>query len=183
MRDLCKRALFASVLLAFAPGAADAKPSSESYVYGDWIVECHELDGNRSCVMSQRIIDARSQIQLLQLSVIRNLRANATTLQALVPLGAWLEPGIAVKVGTEAKALELTYAKCVPSGCIADQSVTSSFLGAMKSAERGVLMVADRNRKVVSVPFSLRGFGEALDALDAKSNPDGWLQRLKQLLP
>jgi invasion protein IalB len=133
--------------------------------------------------MSQRIIDARSQIQLLQLSVVRNRDANTTTLQALVPLGAWLEPGIAIKVGTEAKTLQLTYAKCVPSGCIADQSVSASFLGVMKSAERGMLMVADRNKKVVSVPFSLRGFEEALDALDAKSNPGSWFERLRQLLP
>ena len=60
---------------------------------------------------------------------------------------------------------------------------TPELLAALKGAQEGTILVADRNHKVVGVPFSAKGFGEAFAALKKESEPkqDWWAKVQAQI--
>jgi invasion protein IalB len=97
----------------------------------------------------------------------------------LLPLGGWLEPGVEIHFGGPDKAYDIAFSKCLPIGCLADGALTPELIGAMAHIDHANVLVADRNRKVISIPFSLKGFVEAQAALDARASSQrfGWLDK------
>jgi invasion protein IalB len=152
---------------------AQAEPSAQQGVYGDWRLECAVKDGVESCAISQRILDSKSRNQLLQLAVTGGAQR---TIRLLVPLGGWLEPGVEIHFGDHDKTYDIAFSKCLPIGCLADSPLTPELMGAMAHIEHASVLVADRNRRVISIPFSLKGFVGAQAALDARprSQQLGW---------
>ena len=164
---------------AICSASAYAAPSGHSTIYGDWVVECRISGPAQACSMTQHVIDGRAQMQLVRFEITGNRPAQV---KLLVPLGVWLDPGVAVRFGAQQdKTFAFTYAKCLPDGCLADGPLTPELLAALQSAQQGTVLIADRNRKFVSVPFSGKGFGEALAALKSESQPKpaDWLAQMQ----
>jgi invasion protein IalB len=153
-----------------------AEPSASQGVYGDWRLECAAKDGAERCAISQRILDSKSRNQLLQLAVTGGAHR---TIRLLVPLGGWLEPGVEIHFGGSDNAFDIAFSKCLPIGCLADSTLTPELMGALAHIQSASVLVADRNRKVISIPFSLKGFVEAQAALDARPRSPqlGWLDK------
>lgn len=157
---------FAHTRLAPAPTA----PTTEAF--GGWRMDCG-VAGASGCAISQRVISQDAQAQLLQLVVVES--DNGPTLTIAAPLGVYIPAGVAVRVGEAEETLPLSFARCLAGGCIADGPVPEAFLDRMRAGEQGSVLIVNRNREAVAIPFALTGFGDALDALHERgSTLDLW---------
>lgn len=176
--DLLFPAALMVAILSTAP--VRAAPTGHSTSFGDWVVECRVADSGQTCDMTQRVIDGRTQMQLVRFRITGRQPAQV---KVLVPLGAWLDPGVGIRFDSKDEPFLFSYSKCLADGCLADGPLTPELLTALKSAQQGTILVADRNHKVVGVPFSAMGFGEALAALKKESEPkqDWWAKLQAQI--
>ena len=110
------------VVAALSTAPALAAPTGHSTDYGDWVVECRVAGTGQDCDMSQRVIDGRTQMQLVQFRITAKAPAQV---ELRVPLGAWIDPGIGIRFGAKDKPFLLTYSKCLADGCLADGPLNS----------------------------------------------------------
>lgn len=132
---------------------------------GDWRIDCRD-DAAAQCVASQRIIDGDRNAQLLQIEISVD-GDGKHQLTAVTPLGAWLEPGVALQVGEGEAQQRMTFSfeRCVAVGCVADGYLAAEQLQALYGREQAILFVADKERKIIGIPLSLNGFEGAVAAL------------------
>ena len=139
-----------------------------SPTHGDWKVECPAEGIEGPCHMSQRVIDGNRQLQLARFE-LEPISAESAKVLIIVPLGAWLEPGVAIRLGAESEPVIFSYAKCMPDGCIADGVLGGASLEKLRHGEQSFLLVADKAKKTIGVPFSTKGFGDAYSAVSERN--------------
>lgn len=78
-------------------------------------------------------------------------------------------PG-SVRIGisdTDASPLDLAWRRCLPNACFADAPARDDVIRAWKSgAETAQITFTDGAGREIKLPFSLRGFAQALEALN-----------------
>lgn len=131
-----------------------------STTFGDWVVKCVQRENGLPCEMSQRLVDGKTGLALTRFSIAWSPSEDKHALQITVPLGVWLEAGAAMGVG-DLKIEGIQYSRCLPSGCMIEALLENPMLSALRSGEEGQLIIFDRMRKPIVLPFSLRGFAEA----------------------
>lgn len=131
-------------------------------VFQDWRLVCPPL-GERSCHADQDVVDGRTGAVLVHLAVDGSNGARGVTIT--LPHNLLIPPGIALKVG-DSTAQAFPYDLCDRVGCIVPIRVDANGEAKLRNAQRGSITVVDAQNKPVTVQFSLRGLGDALDVLD-----------------
>ena len=128
--------------------------------------------------MSQRALGGHSHEQLLEVAIGASKDKH---IAFLVPLGAWLDVGVALRAGAQGKAVPFTYSRCLPSGCLAEGPLTPEAIAVLKSAD-ATLLVGDRDHKVIALPISNKGFDDAQKSLEAQSSSGtGLMARVRHM--
>jgi invasion protein IalB len=152
------------------PAPVGTEPQSTSASYGDWTVRCDRIaDGDKTVKICEAVGVIRNQNQnaVAQAIVSRASKAEPLKLTAqapnnvLIPSVVKFTPG-----GKDAKPWELGLRRATPIGVFADLALSDAQLLALHGpAEAGALEFTDAAGRAVSLPLSLRGLPQALDAL------------------
>ncbi len=171
---------FAQTAAPTAPAApagtpASALPDRTTASFGDWTLRCERRrDGGtpaKLCEITQAIQRAGDAGPLAQIALGRLAATDPMKLTVVLPLNVAFAS--APKVAADAKdgpTMQTSWQRCLPAGCLASASLTDDVLKKLRAAgETGKLDYRDASDRDVSLPFSLRGLPEALDALTRES--------------
>ncbi|MCA0301566.1 MAG: invasion associated locus B family protein [Proteobacteria bacterium] len=155
--------------------AQSALPDRTTASFGDWTLRCERRrDGGtpaKLCELTQAIQRAGDAGPLAQLALGRLASNEPLKLTVVLPLNVAL--ATAPKVTVDAKdgpAVQTAWQRCLPAGCLASAPLPDDTVKKLRSAgETGKLEYRDAADREVSLPYSLRGLPEALDALARES--------------
>ena len=130
----------------------------------DWQLNCPPIAQSTSgCNLRQTIVQQGSNTPLAMVQIERGVSAD--TLKIVVPLGVLVGPGLAFSANGS-PPVGIPYITCDFSGCIAVTPLTSAERTSMESGTAGRITVVGANGKSVALPFSLKGFGDAMRERD-----------------
>ena len=157
-------------VLAVSWGKTVDAQDMETAVYKDWTLRCQPRDGLPSCDMYQSIVDRQQDRQILQISLAHSEELEKYALQAIVPLGFLIQPGVLVRVdggaqegGADFDSLRIT--RCEANGCFLEGEATPAMIEAFAAGAEGQVIMLDRQGKAMAIPFSLQGFDAARQAM------------------
>jgi len=156
------------------PAPVGADPQSTTANYGDWVVRCQHVGdaatGRRVCEVAQIIQMQGGQGPVAQIAVVRPTAADPLRLTIVLPPNVSFpsSPRMAVD-DKDAQPADLSWRRCLPGGCFADIEIKDDLLQRWRGqSAQGIIKFKDSAGRDVALPFSFRGFAQALDAL-AKS--------------
>lgn len=156
-----------------APVAAD--PSATTAAFGDWILRCVKAgdaaNPKRVCEVVQSIVVEGQQAPVAQVALGRLQPTSPLRFTLVLPHNVSLTALPRVSTGeADKQPVELGWLRCLPIGCFADAAAKDDLLAKWRAAGdgRGLIVFAEGAGRPVTLPFSLRGLAQALDAL-AKS--------------
>lgn len=166
--------LFAVLLGALAANPAFAKDDPKVPTYGDWGKVCEQGPKDKEgksvgeiCYLFQNITNKENGKMVMQVRIGMAAQKKQPVMIVTLPLGVLIPSGAALMLeGME--PLKLPFLACAPEGCTTvGQPLDDKMLTAMKKGDKGAIRVALLNRKVLSLPVSLKGFTRAIAALQA----------------
>jgi invasion protein IalB len=152
------------------PSAASpaGTPQRTSATHGDWVLRCETRPApasNRGCELLQSLQDQRGQ-PVAQFALGRIQRNDPMRLVALIPSNITVAAPMRLNLADGAPPVPVTLKACGPRGCVAETELTAAVLARMRAREtRGRLEYRDALNGEVALPFSTRGFGQAMEAL------------------
>lgn len=143
------------------PRLCPVGPGSLVETYQDWVVACQAQETVTACVMRQ----VQSNNQTRQRVLTAELTPNGSGLNGvlLMPFGLALDEGVSLKID-EDDAPGLTFATCLPTGCLAPVTFDEALVARLKVGT--VLHVTARPfnaGQAAQLGVSLRGFTAALN--------------------
>jgi len=170
MKKLIGLVVLLSFTLVFSSSLLAAEKQKKGPSYGDWGYACEKnpQGGKDICHIYQNLTSKENGKFLLKAQVGRIPNNKDPVLIVQVTLGTLLPPGVAFFTkGVD--PLKLAYLTCVPAGCLtAAVAIPKNVVAAMKKGTEASVRVVGMNRKVLSLPISLKGFTKGMAALDAK---------------
>ena len=171
----------AAVLLglgAIGPAAAFAEPRVQSERFDDWFYRCVTPEAGKDNAQPQpqcevvqiaQTKQGRETVNLLTVSVseIVQDKKKSTVITVLAPQNVYLPGGLGLSIDEQNK-VALQYRNCNNAGCWIQHTLDSKTLDALKSGQAGFANIHLINGQNLNIKFSLRGFKEALKALQSK---------------
>jgi invasion protein IalB len=160
------------------PAPVSAQPETTTATYGAWTLRCERrpdvAKGQKICEIAESVVPQKQQNAIARISLGHPLGADKTQVRitAIFPPNIYIPvaPGIKAKEGDT--AIPLAWKRCFPGGCFADGTMPPEVLKAWRAieADTGRLTFTEATGRNLAIQFSLRGFAQALDALEkAKS--------------
>ena len=149
-------------------------PTMTTAVFGDWMLRCVK-GGDAAkpiCEIVQSIVVEGQQAPIAQIALGRVEAAKPMNVTVVLPNNVTLlsTPRLALD-DADKKPADLAWQRCVPGGCFASTEAGEDLLERWaKAAKPGKLIFVEGSGQPVALPFSLRGFTQALGAL---SKPGG----------
>lgn len=176
--QFCRTGLIATAAaMVFAAGVASAQeaqrpaptPTLNKQV-GDWTVQCFSEAGMTNCRMNEMLVNKKTGMRVLSITVLYLPDQKRALIEALVPLNVALQNGVSVNTDTF-KSGTLQYNICVSQGCQTLFPATDDIVKSLGSATKGTVQVVDFNSgKKVSIAFPLNGFSEAYQTIVSSSH-------------
>ena len=159
-------AALAAVLAVAAPASAGVSDDDDvptMRVYDSWRVSCPATtEAGKSCALSQDVVLTSTMARLYELTITRS--GSVDTLAVMLPYNVLLEPGAGIDFGDGGKPVLIDFEVCDHGSCIARIPFTGSFAADFAKAKAPRVLFAGLDGKPVGAPFSLNGFGRALNA-------------------
>lgn len=161
-------------MLAFNPVIAQEAEDGDVPTYGDWGKVCEEgpagEDGKslgEVCYIFQNVTNKDNGKMVMQVRIGLASNSKQPVMIVTLPLGVLIPSGAALMMdGID--PLKLPFLACAPEGCTTvGQPLSDAMIAAMKKGDQAQVRVALLNRKVLSLPVSLKGFTRATVALSA----------------
>lgn len=157
---------------AEAPVSSD--PTMTTAVFGDWMLRC--VKGAEAappvCEIVQSIVVEGQQAPIAQIALGRVEASKPMNLTVVLPNNVTLlsTPRLMLE-DADKKPADLAWQRCVPAGCFSSMEAGEELLARWAKAPKpGKLVFVEGGGQPVALPFSLRGFTQALGAL---SKPGG----------
>ena len=164
-------AALASFMLA-GPGvaqeAASSLPGGASSLletYDDWSLGCQNTP--RVCLISQQ--QAQENGQRVLAIELRWDQEDGVSGNLILPFGLSLDAGARLQVDERGERGALGFSTCLPAGCVVPLTLDAEAIAEMRDAAALRVKVENVDRKEVVLSISLKGFGAALDRLEALS--------------
>jgi invasion protein IalB len=130
----------------------------------DWQLNCPPATQPASaCALQQTIVQQGTNTPLAQLQISRGVSADS--IRIVVPLGILIGPGLGFSVAGR-PAQQVQYSTCDYAGCIAVTPLTAAERTQMEHGSGGQIVVVGRDAKAVNLPYSLKGFADAIRERD-----------------
>lgn len=166
LRSLICSGVLASIVCfqALAAGA-----DAETATYGDWTMRCVHREGLMPCdvIQSARQKDGQQTIMQLSFSYVRE--KNLYAVQFLLPLGFMIQPGVIVRIDEKTELKDWPVTRCTPQGCFVEKLVGAQDLVPFQTGKTGVISLAVRDGRILSLPISLNGFTTAMDEMTIRN--------------
>jgi invasion protein IalB len=158
-------ALVAGLFATIAAQPALAQGAVKS-THGDWQLLCDTPPGAQAerCFLRQNVAAEDRPNVALTVIVLKMADTKATHLRVLAPLGVLLPFGLGLKVDN-ADVGRVGFARCMPSGCLADVAMDDALLGKFMTGQNALFVIADTAEEGIGVPVSLNGFKEGFAKL------------------
>lgn len=159
----------AAIVLLLGWALAPGTPNQTITTYQDWKLTCPSIVGGApTCNMTQDIVQAQTGRVVVRLAY--GQAAAAGNFVVVVPLDVLLPAGLGLGVGENGAApVQVPYQTCDQQGCMAFVPMTPELTAALASNEGGRIIFAGLDEKALTVNFSLKGYNDALDALNAEN--------------
>jgi len=154
-----------------APQPIVGDPTQTTATYGDWLMRCvHAGNGGtgpQTCEIVQTLV-RQGQTQPVAEIAIGSIAKSAGLLftvavPTIISLGK--EARVVGATGTPS-LFDLTWRRCLPGGCFADTPLNAEAVKMLRArTDPANLIFQDASDQDVTLPFSMRGFPQALDAL------------------
>ncbi|MDH3582486.1 MAG: invasion associated locus B family protein [Hyphomicrobiales bacterium] len=165
-----------TIIAVLMPGSAISQGKLIS-THGDWELRCDTPPRSQSeqCVIMQVSkfeipgIEKSEDRENVGLTVIALKAADrqAPFLRVLAPLGVLLardNGDLGMRIDG-ANLGNFGFVRCLPKGCVAEISMTSSFLGKMKAGNVAKFTIHQTPQEKIAIPVSLKGFTAGYNAL------------------
>ena len=137
--------------------------------FDDWRVICPALrQPDPSCQLRQDLLNAQSRAEVAHLVIASG--AGGAVLTATLPYDVLIQPGLGLSLDG-GKVQAYPFQTCDSTGCVARIPADEGLRNALRAAKQGRLLFAGLDKKVIALPFSLRGFSEAEAAFAARRRP------------
>jgi invasion protein IalB len=155
-----------------SPGApVGPEPQATTATYGDWLLRCQRVAASgpthQVCDVTQTVQAQGQQGPILQLTFGPPAPKEPMKLAIVAPVNVSF-PSVA-RVGIDEKdtqPAELIWRRCVPGGCLAELEIRDELLKRWRAqVGGGTVQIVDATGRELAIPFSFRGFAQALDAL------------------
>jgi invasion protein IalB len=136
-------------------------PNGASSTYGDWIVDCRLLEGQKQCLLMQAQGNSQTKQRVFEIQ-LRTPKDGKTEGTILMPFGLKLDNGAILSLDDKDLGQGLHFSTCTPQGCLLPVSFQTATTDAMKKGK--MLTVASLNLntgEVVAFKISLEGFAAA----------------------
>ena len=146
-------------------------------LYQDWRLACPPGSERKiSCDINQDIVDSKTHSQIAQL--LMGNRNDKTILAITVPFNVLLDAGIGLQFGKDAVRV-YPYETCNSVGCLAVVNVDDKLTAGLTGSKPARILLAGPDGKAVGLPFSLKGFPQAMNAYtSAEKRRHSWWRRL-----
>jgi invasion protein IalB len=169
-RAACRRsaqlagALAATALLTVGASAQEGTVKAQ---HGDWQIVCKDPPPgakNEVCALVQSVTaEDRNNVGL---TIYFQRFSNGTrVLRVFAPLGVLLPPGVGLKID----AVDIGHApflRCHTFACYAQVTVEDKLVEQLKTGKTAIFIIFQTEESGIGIPISLKGFGEALNALN-----------------
>lgn len=156
--------VLALVALSSGPARAQAK---DGQVFQDWGVRCITDPTNAQaqfCTAQHAAINNKTQKTVMAINVGFPPDGSPARATIMVPLTVLLEPGLQMQIDG-GEPMTFPFEICKPNGCEVQIQLNQALYSAFSSGVGGKVTVLVLPGKPVAVPFSLKGFTSALNAL------------------
>ena len=183
MKVIFKSIMMTAAILALA---APAHAARQGGTYDSWSVRCEGEGKAQICEAFQRLTHAKSGMRVMEFAigfpqaereVQKNLTAIAPPSAALqmgrempgrgvivLPLGIMLPDGVILKIDQSKRyAFEVRY--CTAEGCYAYIDLPRATIDHLGRAMNATISFTTLDKKNISLPIDLNGFGGALQAI------------------
>ena len=147
--------------------AQPAQPAPGGEVFQDWTVRCDQNPSNAAaggCFIYQNVVNKENQKAVMHIA-IGYLSSDQTPAAVItLPLGIRLPPGVAVQID-ENQPNRVPIERCLPEGCKVQFRLDAAQVSSFKAGIAGKLTFQDAGGRAVAIPFSLKGFTAALNAI------------------
>jgi invasion protein IalB len=165
-------------------GAVSYNSGAESVVaYQDWRVACPPAaNKDQRCEMQEDVLDSKSGSPVVRVGITSQKDAktgkDTPAMGLTLPLGVALQPGVGISLGTD-KPTVFGFRTCNQVGCIAVTNLDDKMLASFAAAKDAKVLVAGLDGKVVAIPLSFKGYGDAKRAYqNAEQRRASWVWRL-----
>lgn len=153
---------------AGAASAAAQAPQQTTATYSDWTVRCvmPEASQSKTCEMVQSANVKGQPNPISQVAIGRPSKTAAIKIVFQLPMNVWLPTSVRLIFDEKEGPVVATFKRCVPGSCFADVDLTDDQVKKMRTTKaRGKVEFEEAERRMVTLPFSLNGFPQALDAM------------------
>jgi invasion protein IalB len=157
---------------AAAPGAAGtvqaqpAGPDMTTETYGDWILRCSKANDARRCEVSQTLVMQGQSAPIALIAFGREKKGDPLRMVVQLPNNVTLEGGVKAVLASGDTAVELRFRRCLNVGCFADAVLTDPLTVRLRNQSEPLsIKFRDGTEREITLPFSPKGLGPALDAL------------------
>ncbi len=158
----------AGLALASSLAAAQA-PQRTTATYGDWTMRCELQPGPppvKQCEMVQTATAQGQANPVAQIAIGRATKAEPYKVVIQLPINIWIPAGVHFVYDQKIQGITAAFKRCVPVGCFADLDMTDDLLKKLRAqTAQGKYEFKDAGQRVVAIPISFAGFGQAYDAL------------------
>lgn len=158
--------LLAAGVAAATAGAAHAQERTTA-TYEDWVLQCELSAGppaKRICDITQTAQAQGRTVSLL--AIAHPVKGEPLKLMVQVPVNITPHAGVHLQIGDTGPELTAPFDHCVPAGCFAEFELHDDTVKSFRSASgQGKLRFTTASGQQFAIPVSLKGFGEAFDAL------------------
>lgn len=152
--------------------AAKGEAQAAGQRIGDWTLFCPEAKDKTkpmTCTLEQLLVDTAGKKVAFHLAIGYGPRGNLILILR-APLGIALVRGLEVTFGGQA-VQRTPFTTCETNGCRAVLILSAPLQQEMRKAERALITVYAPNGNPFQATASLKGFGEAVDALAKRRGP------------
>jgi invasion protein IalB len=157
-----------------APTPVSPVPQSTTASFGDWVVRCRRIDqapGNPTACEVAQTLQVQGQGPIAEIAFGHPPGKDTTSRERMrvvvvLPNNVTFSGPVLMSVDEKDKPIELTFRRCLQSGCFADAEPSDDVLVRWRGQDgRGRLAFKDGGNRDIVLPFSFRGLAQALDAM------------------
>jgi invasion protein IalB len=153
-------------------GPVSSQPQATTASFGDWVMRCRRIDNTpgsaTSCEVAQTLhVQGQGPIAEIAFGIPPGKDSSAgMRVVVVLPNNVTFAGPVLMSIDEKDKPIELTYRRCLPTGCFADTDARDDILARWRAqAGRGRLAFKDGANRDIVLPFSFRGLAQALDAM------------------
>lgn len=147
-----------------------SQPETTTASFGAWTLRCQTAKDQKVCEIDEAVAPQNQQTTIARIGLAHPLGADKAQLRitVAVPPVIFIPTAPSIKAKPDEPGVALVWKQCFGGGCFAEAIMTPAEIKVWRAveADTGRIMFSATPTRNLAVQFSMRGFAQALDALD-----------------